>query len=188
MLGGCFTPFKKVRVSLTSMAGAANWATRSGELWAAVGAYQSGLGDHWLTTAIDVTRYLEERYADRDLGGYLIMRAAITAGWETGSSRWENSVAAWRSPAAMFSGRTRMPYLTRAPRLESVAALPRQYGLMAAIFARIRLRRPIWLSTASANWSARHCCAVRGDRTTATNAPWCVGTICLAPVSLRPAS
>ena len=82
-----------------------------------------------------------------------------------------------------------MPYLAHARRaLESVAALPRQYGLMAAIFARAldRLRQPIKVSTANPELVRAALLAhpyvviePNGDK----RAVVCVGTICLAPVS-----
>jgi len=80
-------------------------------------------------------------------------------------------------------------YLARARRtLESVAGLPRQYGLMAAVFARAldRQRKPIKVSTGNAELvraaMLAHPYAViepNGDK----RAVVCVGTICLAPVS-----
>ncbi|HEV3406095.1 MAG TPA: hypothetical protein VG364_05805, partial [Candidatus Dormibacteraeota bacterium] len=72
--------------------------------------------------------------------------------------------------------------------LESVAQLPRQYGLMAAVFARALDRLPyaIKVSTRNAELAraarAAHPYVVidpNGDE----RAIVCVGTICLAPVS-----
>jgi hypothetical protein len=82
-----------------------------------------------------------------------------------------------------------MPYLSRARRvLESVAGLPRQYGLMAAVFARAldRLRKPIKVSTGNPELVRAavlaHPYAVI-DPNRDKRAVVCVGTICLAPVS-----
>ena len=81
------------------------------------------------------------------------------------------------------------PYRDRARRaLESVAALPRQYGLMAAVFARALDRLPHAIKVTTSNRElaraaqAAHPYAViepSGDQ----RAVVCVGTICLAPVS-----
>ena len=69
-----------------------------------------------------------------------------------------------------------------------MAALPRQYGLMAAVFARAldRLRQPIKVSTGNSELARAavlaHPYAVidpNGDK----RAVVCVGTICFAPVS-----
>ena len=89
----------------------------------------------------------------------------------------------------LLTGEPEMPYLSRARRtLESVAGLPRQYGLMAAVFARAldRLRQPIKVSTGNPELARAaalaHPYAVidpNGDK----RAVVCVGTICLAPVS-----
>ena len=76
--------------------------------------------------------------------------------------------------------------------LESVAGLPRQYGLMAAVFARAldRMRQPIKVSTGNPQLVRAavlaHPYAVidpNGDQ----RAVVCVGTICLAPVSTEAA-
>jgi hypothetical protein len=81
------------------------------------------------------------------------------------------------------------PYASTARRaLESVAALPRQYGLMAAVFARAldRLRHSIKVSTGNIGLARAALLAhpytviePNGD----DRAIVCVGTICLAPVS-----
>ena len=80
-------------------------------------------------------------------------------------------------------------YRERARRaLESVAALPQQYGLMAAVFARAldRMGHAIKITTRNAGLAragvAAHPYAVidaAGDQ----RAVVCAGTICLAPVS-----
>jgi uncharacterized protein len=161
-------------------------------LWAAVRAHQAGLGERWLPTAVDIAAHLEQRYADSDLGGYF----DHTGGDELGRLRdrikplGENSVAAMAlMELDLLTGEPDMPYLSRARRaLESVAGLPRQYGLMAAVFARAldRQRQPVKVSTGNPELARAavlaHPYAVidpNGDK----RAVVCVGTICLAPVS-----
>jgi uncharacterized protein YyaL (SSP411 family) len=81
------------------------------------------------------------------------------------------------------------PYVARAHRaLESVAALPRQYGLMASVFARAleRFRHTVKVSTGNAKLVRAavlaHPYAVI-EPNDDDRAVVCVGTICLAPVS-----
>jgi hypothetical protein len=81
------------------------------------------------------------------------------------------------------------PYRERARRaLESVASLPRSYGLMAAIFARALDRLPHAIKATTSNPElaraarAAHPYAVI-DPSGDDRAVVCVGTICLAPVS-----
>jgi uncharacterized protein YyaL (SSP411 family) len=160
-------------------------------LLAAVRAHQAGLGDRWLTIALDIAQHLEDTYADRERGGYF-----DHAGEQLGrlgdpiKPLGENSIAAIAlGELDILTGRPEMPYAMRARRvLESVAGLPPQYGLMAAAFARAldRLRTPIKVSTGNADLirAARlaHPYVVidpDGDH----RAVVCVGTICLAPVS-----
>src|SRR2546428_4257539 len=90
-------------------------------------------------------------------------------------------------------GDPEQPYGASARRaLESVAALPRQYGLMASVFARAlgRLQHVIKVSTGNGGLARAALLAhpytliePNGDE----RAVVCVGTICLAPVS-TPAS
>ncbi len=40
-------------------------------LWAAVRAYQHGLGEKWREVALDLAAHIEERYGDPELGGFL---------------------------------------------------------------------------------------------------------------------
>jgi uncharacterized protein YyaL (SSP411 family) len=161
-------------------------------LLAAVRAYQAGLGDRWLTSAVDLATHLEDRYSDPDLGGYFDHAGGDELGrlGDRIKPLGENSVAAIALVELdLLTGQPDMPYLARARRtLESVAALPRQYGLMAAVFARAldRLHRPIKVSTGNAELAraaaGAHPYVViepNGDR----RAVVCVGTICLAPVS-----
>src|SRR5207253_8249901 len=81
------------------------------------------------------------------------------------------------------------PYRERARRaLESVAALPRQYGLMAAVFARAldRMHHATKVTTRNPELARA---ATLADPYTVIDpggddrAVVCVGTICLAPVS-----
>jgi uncharacterized protein YyaL (SSP411 family) len=160
-------------------------------LLAAVRAHQFGLGDSWLPIAVDIADHLETVYADADAGGYF-----DHAGEHLGrlgdpiKPLGENSVAAVAlSELDTLTGQPDMRYARRARQaLESVAGLPRQYGLMAAAFARAldRLRHPIKISTGNPELvrAARlaHPYAVidpNGDK----RAVVCIGTICLAPVS-----
>jgi len=90
---------------------------------------------------------------------------------------------------SVLTGDPSAPYLDRAHRaLESVAALPRQYGLMAAVFARAldRAHHAIKVTTRNPGLARAatlaHPYAVidpNGDQ----RAIVCFGTICLAPVS-----
>src|SRR5205823_11882098 len=102
----------------------------------------------------------------------------------------ENSVAAIALiELDVLSGEPESPFRRRARRaLESVAALPRSYGLMAAVFARAldRVAHTLKVSTRNPELVraalAAHPYAVidpAGD----DRAIVCVGTICLAPVS-----
>ncbi|TMD97111.1 MAG: thioredoxin domain-containing protein [Chloroflexi bacterium] len=162
-------------------------------LWAAVRAYQHGLGDRWMEIALDLAAHIEEQYADPELGGYLDHSGKDELGrlGERIKPLVENSVAAMALVELdILLGDPSAPHRERARRaLESVAALPRSYGLMAAVFARAldRLGRdPIKVTTKNRELAhaalAAHPYAVidpSGDQ----RAVVCVGTICLAPVS-----
>ncbi len=161
-------------------------------MWAALRAYQSGLGGDWLTRAVDLADHLEERYGDANLGGYFDRAGGDRLGRlsEPIKPLGENSVAAMALVELdVLMGDPTAPYLPRARRaLESVAALPRQYGLMAAVFARAldRTRYAVKVTTANAQLARAaaltHPYAVidpSGDK----SAVVCVGTICFAPVS-----
>jgi uncharacterized protein YyaL (SSP411 family) len=154
-------------------------------LWAAVRSNR-------LEIALDLASYLEERYADQELGGYFDHAAGDDLGRldERIKPLAENSVAAMGLiELDTLIGDPSAPYRERARRaLESVAQLPRQYGLMAAVFARAldRLPHAIKVSTRNAELAraarAAHPYVVidpSGDE----RAVVCVGTICLAPVS-----
>ena len=164
-------------------------------LWAAVRAYQYGFGDSWLEIALDLAEHLEQRYADPELGGYLD-HAGADENVELGrlgeriKPLAENSIAAIALlELDTLQGDPASPYRERARRaLESVAALPQQYGLMAAVFARAvdRLPHAIKVTTGNPELAAAARAAhpyvvidPKGDQ----RAVVCVGTICLAPVS-----
>ena len=165
-------------------------------LWAAVRAYQHGLGARWLEIARDLAEHLESDYGDPELGGYF--DHARPKGQEIELGRLgerikplaENSVAAMALIELDTAlGDPSAPYRDRARRaLESVAALPRQYGLMAAVFARALDRLPHALKVTTNNRElaaaarAAHPYAII-DPTGDQRAVVCAGQICLAPVS-----
>ena len=161
-------------------------------LWAALRAHQAGLGDQWMPAALDLAAHLEGRYGDPRSGGYFDHAAAGALGRlaEPIKPLAENSVAAMALVELdILAGDPDAPYLARARRaLESVAALPRQYGLMAAAFARAldRTRHAIKVTTKNPGLARAaalaHPYAVI-DPTGDQKAVVCVGTICLAPVS-----
>jgi len=159
---------------------------------AAARAYQGGLGRRWLDAALDLSRHLEDRYADMRLGGYFDHAGGDALGRLSDPIKplVENSIAAIALiELDTLVGDPAQPHLELARRtLESVAALPRQYGLMAAVFARAldRLRRPLKVTTGSEELARA---AVRAhpyavvEPSDDQRAVVCVGTICLAPVS-----
>jgi uncharacterized protein YyaL (SSP411 family) len=160
---------------------------------AAVRAFESGLGGVWLEHAIQLSKHIESRYADERFGGYFD-RAA-------GAERLgrledqikplvENSIAAVALVELdTLAGDPEHKHLGRARRaLESVAALPRQYGLMAALYARAvdRLRRQVKVTTGSERLARAFVLALPYavvEPAEDERAIVCVGTICLAPVS-----
>ena len=161
-------------------------------LWAALRAYGSGLGDRWMKVALDLAEHLEQRYGDPELGGYLDHSGGEELGrlGERIKPLAENSIAAIALiELDILTGDPSSPHRERARRaLESVAALPRSYGLMAAVFARAldRLGHAIKVTTTNRDLARAaleaHPYAVietAGDE----RAVVCSGTICLAPVS-----
>ncbi len=161
-------------------------------LWAAVRAHQAGLGGHWLTDARDIAQHLEDQYADPEVGGYFDHAGAEQLGRlaERIKPLVENSIAAMALVELdELVGDPDQPYAARARRaLESVAALPRQYGLMASVFARAldRLRHTVKVSTGNAQLARAALLAhpyVVIEPNDDDRAVVCVGTICLAPVS-----
>jgi uncharacterized protein YyaL (SSP411 family) len=159
---------------------------------AATRAYQGGLGRKWLDIAVDLGRHLEDRFADSSLGGYFDHAGGEDLGRLSDPIKplVENSIAAIALiELDALVGDPAQPHLERARRaLESVAALPRQYGLMAAVFARAldRLRRPLKVTTGSealARAAVRAHPYVVVEPSDDQRAIVCIGTICLAPVS-----
>jgi uncharacterized protein YyaL (SSP411 family) len=154
-------------------------------LWAAVRSNRVDI-------ATDLAAHLEERYADPDFGGYFDHAGGDELGrlGERIKPLAENSIAAiGLIELDTLLGDPSTPYRDRARRaLESVAQLPRQYGLMAAVFARALDRLPYAIKVTTRNQAlaraarAAHPYAVidwNGD----DRAVVCIGTICLAPVS-----
>ena len=161
-------------------------------MWAALRAHQAGLGGEWLTHAVDLAAHLEERYGDANLGGYLDHAGGDKLGRlsEPIKPLGENAVAAMALVELdVLTGDPAAPYLPRARRaLESVAALPRQYGLMAAVFARALDRIGYAIKVTTANDQLARAAVLAHpyamiDPSGDDRAVVCVGTICLAPVS-----
>jgi len=161
-------------------------------MWAALRAHQAGLGDRWLPVALDLAAHIDQEYGDPNLGGFFDHARTDSLGRlaEPIKPLVENSIAAMALvELEILTGDPSTPYLERARRaLESVAALPQQYGLMAAVFARAldRTHHAIKVTTANPELARAavlaHPYAVidpSGDR----RAVVCAGTICLAPVS-----
>jgi uncharacterized protein YyaL (SSP411 family) len=161
-------------------------------LWAALRAYSAGLGDRWLEASLEIAKHLDDSYVDRELGGYFDHAGGDRLGRLADPIKplAENAVAAMGLVELdVLTGDPEQPHLARARRtLESVAALPRQYGLMAAVFARAqdRLSQTVKVSTRNQELARAaqlaHPYAVidpHGD----DRAVVCIGTICLAPVS-----
>lgn len=160
-------------------------------LLAATRAAAAGIGPAWLDTARSLADRLQANYADAELGGYF----DTAAGEDLGRLRErlkplpENSVAALAlHELSVLTGDPSAPYQARArAALESVASLPRQYGTMAAVFARAAdrlLRPPLKVTTSDRTLAAEALAAhpyavieIGGD----ARAVVCVGTTCLAP-------
>jgi uncharacterized protein YyaL (SSP411 family) len=150
------------------------------------------LGERWLTIALDLASHLEERYRDERRGGYFDRAQTDALGrlGERLKPLGENSVAAMALiELDILTGDPGATYRTRAARtLESVAALPRQYGLMASVFARAadRLQHAIKVTTTNRELARAamraHPYAVI-DPSGDSRAVVCSGTICLAPVT-----
>jgi len=161
-------------------------------LWAATRAHQHGLGDRWTPIAQDLANHLEERYGDTHLGGYFDHAGADSLGrlGERIKPLGENAVAAMALiELDILIGDPEATHRTRAARaLESVGALPGQYGLMAAVFARAadRLQHAIKVTTRNRDLARAavrvHPYAVI-DPSGDDRAVVCSGTICLAPVT-----
>jgi uncharacterized protein YyaL (SSP411 family) len=145
-----------------------------------------------LPAALDLAAHIDHEYGDPNLGGFFDHARTDSLGRlaEPIKPLVENSIAAMALvELEILTGDPAAPYLERARRaLESVAALPQQYGLMAAVFARAldRTHHAIKVTTANPELARAavlaHPYAVvdpAGDR----RAVVCAGTICLAPVS-----
>ena len=161
-------------------------------LWAAVRAHQHGLGDRWMPIALDLASHLDDRYGDKQLGGFFDHAGTDALGrlGERIKPLAENAVAAMALiELDILTGDPEARYRTQATRaLESVGALPRQYGLMAAVFARAlgRLQHAIKVTTKNRQLARAalraHPYAVI-DPSGDNRAVVCSGTICLAPVT-----
>jgi uncharacterized protein YyaL (SSP411 family) len=161
-------------------------------LWAAVRAHQHGLGDQWMPIALDLANHLEERYADTEVGGYFDRAGSDDLGRLSQRIKplGENAIGAMALiELDILAGDPEQPQRTRARlALESVGALPQQYGLMAAVFARAldRLRYAIKVTTKNRELARAalraHPYAVI-DSSGDDRAVVCSGTICLAPVT-----
>jgi uncharacterized protein YyaL (SSP411 family) len=162
-------------------------------LLATIRSFEAGFGEELIDVATDIADGLEERFGDANLGGYFDR----SGGDELGRLREpikplaENSIAAiGLIELALSKGHPSLPYRDRARRaLESVAALPKSYGLMAATFARAldRLPHEITVSTGSPALAQAailaHPYAVVNREGREDRAIVCSGTICLAPVT-----
>ena len=163
-----------------------------GQLGDQVWAMWAAVRSNRLPIALDLAAHLEERYADTEHGGYFDRAAGDELGRldERIKPLAENSVAAMAlTELDTLLGDPDSPYRQRARRaLESVAQLPHQYGLMAAVFARALDRLPHMLKVTTKNPElaraarAAHPYAVI-DPTGDDRAVVCVGSICLAPVT-----
>jgi uncharacterized protein len=149
------------------------------QVWGLLAAVRAG----WAERAQELLAHLDQRYGDATLGGYFDHAGEDRLGRLEDPLKplAENSIAA----IALHE----LGDVERAARaLESIASLPRQYGLMAAVFARAldRVRRPpVKVTTlngelASAALAANPYATVEpaGDH----RAVVCLGTLCLAPV------
>lgn len=160
-------------------------------LWASVRAAGAGLGDVWRERALQLAAHLDAAYADAELGGYF----DHTGDEQLGKLRerikplQENSIAAIAlAELDALLGDPELRLRERARRvLESVAALPPRYGIMAALFARAldrALREPVKVTTTDELLSravlAAYPYAVV-ERSGDASAVLCIGTACLAP-------
>ena len=161
-------------------------------LLACIRAHSAGLEGPWLDRARALAEHLDRAYGDERLGGYFDRAPGEELGRldERIKPLAENSTAALAlTELDVLAGDPAAPWRRRAERaLESVASLPRQYGIMAAPFARSLdrlLAPPVKVTTRSAEL-ARAALALNpysviepGDE----RAVVCVGTECFAPAS-----
>jgi uncharacterized protein YyaL (SSP411 family) len=160
-------------------------------LWAATRAAAAGLDGPWHERALALAAHLEDVYADRELGGYFDHAGGDRLGRleEPVKPLPENSIAAIAlTELDTLLGNPELGLRDRARRaLESVAALPRRYGIMAAVFARALdrvLRSPVKVTTTDPELPravlAAYPYAVV-ERSGDERAVLCLGTTCLAP-------
>jgi uncharacterized protein YyaL (SSP411 family) len=161
-------------------------------LWAALRAHQAGLGGKWMPAALDLAAHIDKRYGDPTAGGYFDHAGIDGLGRLADPIKplVENAIAAMAlTELNVLAGDPAAPYLARArSALESVAALPRQYGLMAAVFARALDRTSHQIKVTTSNPALARAAALDHpyaviDPSGDNRAVVCVGTICLAPVS-----
>ena len=160
-------------------------------LWASVRAAAAGLGDAWRLRALELADHLEDAYGDRQLGGYFDHSGGDELGrlQERIKPLTENSIAAVAlAELDALQGDPELRSRERARRaLESVAALPSRYGLMAAVFARALdrvLREPVKVTTTDEALSRAALAAYPYaviERSGDDTAVICIGTTCLAP-------
>jgi uncharacterized protein len=152
----------------------------SDQVWGLLAAVRAG----WSDRARALLDHLDATYGDSDLGGYFDHAGGDGLGrlGDRLKPLAENSIAAI-ALHELGEGQRAL----RA--LESVAALPRQYGLMAAVFARAldRLRRPLVKVTTLDHDLARTALAANPyaliERAGDQRAIVCVGTACMAPAT-----
>ena len=161
-------------------------------LLAAVRAYGAGFDAGLLRVAGRIADRMEDLFGDPEAGGYRDHAGGEDLGrlGEPVKPLAENSVAAIALlELAAAEGEPASPRREHARRaLESVAALPPRYGLMAAVFARALDRLPHELTVTTGDRElarravATHPYAVLKPDA-GSRAVVCAGTICLAPVS-----
>jgi uncharacterized protein YyaL (SSP411 family) len=152
----------------------------SDQVWGLLAAVRMG----WTARARELADHLEERYGDPELGGYFDRASDDQLGRLTERIKPlnENSIAAIAFHELGEAERARRA-------LESVASLPRQYGIMAAVFARAldRVRREPVKVTSTRRDSTRAAALTYpyavveegGDE----RAVICIGTTCLQPLA-----
>jgi uncharacterized protein YyaL (SSP411 family) len=160
-------------------------------LLACVRAAAAGLNGEWQQRAIGLSEHLQAGYGDSALGGYFDHAGGDQLGrlQEPVKPLTENSlIAIALSELDTLLGDPELGLRERARRtLESVASLPRRYGLMAAVFARAldRVRRePVKVTTTSIELAQAALAAYPYaviERSGDDAAVVCVGSVCLAP-------
>ena len=148
--------------------------------WAMLAAARAG--DH--ERAGEIAQYLEDHFADRERGGYFDRIAENELG------RLTDRIKPLAENSLIAIALVELEMLEQARRtLESVAGLPRQYGLMAAVYARAldRVLRPAVKVTTLNHTLAQAAMLAHPyvviERKGDDRAVICVGTMCLAPVT-----